>query len=111
MKLKSIRHDRALRLAENKILYSKLGTYVKELYLYGSVAREQEKRGSDIDSLLMLDSSKKEDREIKREIIYLKGSVTEDDIDASDIDLKIVFGEDWKTRNQTYYRNILPNRA
>ena len=43
----------------------------------------------------------------KREIIYLKGSITEEDIDAPEIDLKVVFGDDWKKSSQTYYRNIL----
>lgn len=63
MELRSVRHDKALRLAEQKILCSRLAP---------------EKKGN---------------REIKREIIYLKGSITEEDIDAPEIDLKVVFGD------------------
>ena len=77
MGLRSVRHDKALHLAEQKILCSRLAP---------------EKKGN---------------REIKREIIYLKGSITEEDIDAPEIDLKVVFGDDWKKSSQTYYRNIL----
>lgn len=77
MELRSVRHDKALHLAEQKILCSRLAP---------------EKKGN---------------REIKREIIYLKGSITEEDIDAPEIDLKVVFGNDWKKSSQTYYRNIL----
>ena len=77
MELRSVRHDKALHLAEQKILCSRLAP---------------EKKGN---------------REIKREIIYLKGSITEEDIDAPYIDLKVVFGNDWKKSSQTYYRNIL----
>lgn len=77
MELRSVRHDKALHLAEQKILCSRL------------------------------DPEKKGNREIKREIIYLKGSITEEDIDAPEIDLKVVFGDDWKKSSQTYYRNIL----
>lgn len=77
MELRSVRHDKALRLAEQKILCSRLAP---------------EKKGN---------------REIKREIIYLKGSITEEDIDAPEIDLKVVFGDDWKKSSQTYYKNIL----
>ena len=77
MELRSVRHDKALHLAEQKILCSRLAP---------------EKKGN---------------REIKREIIYLKGSITEEDIDAPEIDLKVVFGDDWKKSSQTYYRNIL----
>lgn len=77
MELRSVRHDKALHLAEQKILCSRLAP---------------EKKGN---------------REIKREIIYLKGSITEEDIDAPEIDLKVVFGDDWKKSSLTYYRNIL----
>lgn len=93
MELRSVRHDKALRLAEQKILCSRLARYVKELYIYGSAARGAEKWNSDIDLLLVLDPEKKGNREIKREIIYLKGSITEEDIDAPEIDLKVVFGD------------------
>ena len=77
MELRSVRNDKALHLAEQKILCSRLAP---------------EKKGN---------------REIKREIIYLKGSITEEDIDAPEIDLKVVFGDDWKKSSQTYYKNIL----
>ena len=107
MELRSVRHDKDLHLAEQKILCSRLARYVKELYIYGSAARGAEKWNSDIDLLLVLDPEKKGNREIKREIIYLKGSITEEDIDAPEIDLKVVFGDDWKKSSQTYYRNIL----
>ena len=107
MELRSVRHNKALRLAEQKILCSRLARYVKELYIYGSAARGAEKWNSDIDLLLVLDPEKKGNREIKREIIYLKGSITEEDIDAPEIDLEVVFGDDWKKSSQTYYKNIL----
>ena len=107
MELKSIRHKRALHAAENKIECSKLANYVKELYLYGSVVKNQENWDSDIDLLLVLDPSQKGNREIQREIIWLKGTITEDEIDAPEIDLKVVFGIGWKNSSQTYYRNIL----
>ena len=96
MELRSVRHNKALRLAEQKILCSRLARYVKELYIYGSAARGAEKWNSDIDLLLVLDPEKKGNREIK-----------EEDIDAPEIDLKVVFGDDWKKSSQTYYKNIL----
>ena len=34
MELRSVRHDKALHLAEQKILCSRLARYVKELYIY-----------------------------------------------------------------------------
>lgn len=101
------RHIRALRVAEEKIFQSKLANYVRELYLYGSMARGDIRWDSDIDLLLILEYSEHDKRALKKEILYLKGSLTEDDINAPEVDLKVVFGDEWKTSNQTYYRNIL----
>ena len=80
MESKSGRHENALYLAKEKILNSKLAGYVEELYLFGSMARNQIKWNSDIDLLLVLDSEKVNVPEIKKEIICT---------------------------NQTFYNNIL----
>ena len=107
MRLKSIRHDRALRLEQGKIFESKLAGYIKEVYLYGSTARGQERWNSDIDLLLVLDPQVERTRELKREILYLKGSITGDELDDPEVDLKVVFGDEWKSSSQTFYRNVL----
>ena len=36
----------------------------------------------------------------------LKSQVTRDVPGAVEVDLKIVFGDDWKENNMTYYQNI-----
>lgn len=100
------RHNRALKIAEKRIKNSKVMEYVKELYLYGSLARGDVRWGSDIDLLLVLDNKGKEIRELKKEIIYLKGNLTEDDLDAPEVDLKVVFGDEWKKSSQLYYKNV-----
>lgn len=107
MKIGSVRHDLALQSAKQKILRSKLSLYAKELYLYGSAARGEVSWDSDIDLLLVLDPSQKNSRELKREIIYLKGSLTDEEVDAPEVDLKVVFGNGWRTSTQTYYKNIV----
>lgn len=78
-----------------------------EAYLYGSAARGEVSWDSDIDLLLVLDPSQKNSRELKREIIYLKGSLTDEEVDAPEVDLKVVFGNGWRTSTQTYYKNIV----
>lgn len=107
MTIGSVRHDLALQSAKQKILRSKLSLYAKELYLYGSAARGEVSWDSDIDLLLVLDPSQKNSRELKREIIYLKGSLTDEEVDAPEVDLKVVFGNGWRTSIQTYYKNIV----
>ena len=107
MTIGSVRHDLALQSAKQKILRSKLSLYAKELYLYGSAARGEVCWDSDIDLLLVLDPSQKNSRELKREIIYLKGSLTDEEVDAPEVDLKVVFGNGWRTSTQTYYKNIV----
>ena len=107
MTIGSVRHALALQSAKQKILRSKLSLYAKELYLYGSAARGEVRWDSDIDLLLVLDPSQKNSRELKREIIYLKGSLTDEEVDAPEVDLKVVFGNGWRTSTQTYYKNIV----
>lgn len=102
------KHAQALKSAEEKLRQSELlMKYAKELYLYGSFARGETREDSDIDLLLVLDDAGREDRALKREIIYMKGCLGEDDLYAPEVDLKVVFGEEWKSSNQLYYVSIL----
>ena len=107
MKLGSIRHELALQSAKQKILQSKLSLYAKELYLYGSAARGQVRWDSDIDLLLVLDPAQKNSKKIKKEIVYLKGTISDEELDAPEVDLKVVFVDGWRTSTQTYYKNIV----
>ena len=100
-------YSQALLLAREKILASGLADLVEELYVYGSVARGNMTWDSDIDLLLVLNPVFRDSRTIKKEIIFLKGSISGDTLDDPEIDLKVVFGQHWKNSSQTYYRNIL----
>ena len=104
---KSNRHEIALKKAEEKIFQSNLARYAKELYLYGSTARGEEKWDSDIDLLLVLEPDGYSSRDIKKDIIYLKGTISGDEPDDPEVDLKVVTGDEWRTSGQTYYNNIL----
>lgn len=104
---KENRQGRALQIALEKLKKTKIMDYKKELYLYGSMARGEATWRSDVDLFLVLDEAGRDNRELKKLIIYLKGNLTEDDMEAAEIDLKVVFGDAWKESNQVYYRNIL----
>ena len=55
-----------------KIFTSKLAPYVRELYLYGSVARGRGTWESDIDLFLVLDEPEGGRKELKKEILNLR---------------------------------------
>lgn len=101
------RHQRMLTQAKERIFQSPVSPYIRELYLYGSMARGEETWESDVDLFLVLDEPETGvDRELKREILYLKGSISGDDIRDPEVDLKVVFGDAWKTSSQIYYDNV-----
>lgn len=97
------RHKKALRYAMEKIRASQLAPYVNELYLYGSYGRGTQRWDSDVDLLLTLDS---DSPDLKKEIIKLKSEVSQDDVNDVQVDLKVLYGDDWKTNSMLYYQNI-----
>lgn len=101
------RHEAALSEALEGIRKSFIADYVNSIYLYGSYARGDFSWDSDIDLLLVLKEDALKSREIKREIIWLKGNLTGEDLDAPEIDLKVVFGDGWKGSKDIYYKTIL----
>ncbi len=99
-----IRHHEALINAMNKIAGSPVADYVRELYLYGSFCRGNYKWDSDIDLLLSLDAECKEKHH--KDIVLLKGELTMDDVDAVEVDLKVVFDDEWKSNKMLYYQTV-----
>ena len=97
------RHKQALRYAMEKISRSPLAPYVNELYLYGSYARGTQTWESDVDLLLTLDGNAPN---LKKEIIQLKAEVSQDGTDDVQVDLKVLYGDAWKTSQMLYYQNI-----
>lgn len=102
----SVRHQDALRYAINMVQQSVLAPYVKDLILYGSCARKEQKYSSDIDLLLVLDERFLEDKTLRTPMRLLKSQVSTDDIDDPEVDLKIVVGDEWKSNHMQYYNNI-----
>lgn len=100
------RHENALKYAINQIKTSKLASYVQNLYLYGSYARGDYRWDSDIDLFLVLMEGAPVPC-LKKEIIRLKGAVSQDGVFDVDVDLKIVYGDAWKSSSIPYYKSIL----
>lgn len=100
---KESRHKKALRYAMEKIGSSALAPYVHELYVYGSYARGTHHWESDVDLLLTLDE---DSPDLKKEIIKLTSEICWDEADDVEVDLKVLYGDAWKTNPMPYYQNI-----
>ena len=59
---------------------------------------------SDIDLLLSLDAECKEKHH--KDIVLLKGELAMDDVDAVEVDLKVVFDDEWKNNKMLYYQTV-----
>lgn len=103
--IKSERHQAALEYALKQIKNSPLRPYVQATFLYGSCSRGEEKYGSDVDLLLVLNENF--DRKLlRREMRILQGSVSTDNLEDPEVDMKIVIGNHWEKSRMLYYQNI-----
>ena len=94
------RHTKAIDYALSKIKESPLSKFVKEVVLFGSVARNEERYDSDIDLLLVLDEQA---RAYKRDILNLRGNISSDELADAEADLKITFNENWRDSMETIF--------
>lgn len=101
------RHEEALSETLCGIKKSFISDYVKAIYLYGSYVRGDYSWDSDIDLLMVLREDALKNRKVKKEIIWLKGNLTGEELDAPEIDLKVVFGDEWQKSTDIYYKTIL----
>lgn len=102
----SERHRNAIRYAVASIRESELAANVRDLYLYGSCARNQMRWGSDIDLLLVLDEAVIHVPDYRSKLRLLKSSIAEDFPDSVEADLKIVIGDAWQDNAMMFYKNI-----
>ena len=101
------RHAMALENAYNRIKESPVMEHIAEIYLYGSLARETVKWDSDIDLLIVLDELERDNADLRRNIIELKGTISGDDLYNPEVDIKIAFGDSWKSSKSLFYTTIL----
>lgn len=103
--IKSERHQAALEYALKQIKNSPLRPYVQATFLYGSCSRGEEKYGSDVDLLLVLNENF--DRKLlRKEMRMLQANVSTDNLEDPEVDMKIVIGNQWEKSRMLYYQNI-----
>lgn len=99
------RSAKSIRYAMERIKKSALAPYAKNLYLYGSCARQSQSYLSDVDLFLVVDDTC-DARLFHEEIFILRGSVIPEDTSLPEVDLYAVRGEAWRDNKLEYYRNI-----
>ena len=104
--IRSKRQRNAAEYALKVIQSSCIKPYIKDIYLYGSCARGQEKYSSDVDLFLELSESFRSRPELKKYLYLLKSEVSSDNLDDAETDLKIVIGDEWRKNKMLYYANV-----
>lgn len=95
----------SISYALSAIQKSRLAPYVDAIYLYGSCARCEQNRYSDVDLLLQL-TGNTDTKLFHSDIMQLHGAVIPPNPDLPEVDLKVVVGSAWKTSSDLYYRNV-----
>ena len=98
------RSNYAIQYALKQIKGFPVAPYVTKLLLFGSCARLQQTFSSDVDLLLEVSENITENR--RTELVKLKGMVTPIDVDAPEVDLRILVGNAWEKNPMLYYKNI-----
>lgn len=93
----------ALLFAKKRIQESPLLPYVRDLILFGSCARNEEKYSSDVDLLLVLDPAVRELDRYSYHMHLLRGIISSDELHDAEADLKIVIGSDWETDPSLFF--------
>lgn len=96
------RFKKSLQYALQKIHQSEICQYVSDVYLYGSVARNEEKVESDIDLLVILDT----DMDIHRSLIHLRGDCSPDDYMLPEVDMHFIQKSNFINRTDLYIQII-----
>lgn len=102
----SQRHERAICYALLQIRTSLLAPFVKDVLLYGSCARKEQRWKSDVDLCMILNVSVEKLKDYKKALHMLKGQISEEHANSAEVDLKILIGDDWEKDNTLFYRNL-----
>lgn len=96
----------ALDYTTSALHQSPVVPYIQDVILFGSYAKKSYNKESDIDLLLILNPEIKNNKEYKIPLRLLRSEVNTDNINNPEIDLKIVFGSEWKTNRLLFFKNI-----
>lgn len=96
------RHMQAINNALKVLCSEEYQLYVEAVYLYGSCARGNKRFDSDVD--LLLQCNEKFTPDIGRS---MRIQAMPEDWKLPDVELKFVYGEEWKTGKDQFSRNLI----
>ena len=100
------RTQQTLNHVLSELKKSKIFSYIKHVYLYGSCARKTQNFDSDVDLLVEL-SQDIAIEEYKYDVIWLKGNISPVSFELPEVDLRFVVGDEWKRDKSLYYQNVM----
>lgn len=104
--LPSRRQIEAINYCLKNIKESPIFSYVKRIYLYGSVARGEGKWSSDVDIFLVLDDDTSR-KKLKDWIIALRSLRSKGDILFPEYDLHYAFEETWECEKKSTFLSFV----
>ncbi|MDD6004541.1 MAG: nucleotidyltransferase domain-containing protein [Firmicutes bacterium] len=105
--INSDRHQKALEYALEYLNHSVFKQYINNVILYGSCARGEENYRSDVDLLIEFDERFLDvKKEMNREFRMLNSEIGTNELHDPEVDVKIVFGNEWKTNKICFFDNI-----
>ena len=103
---KSKRHRDAVSYAINQLNDYPLASYIKEIYLYGSCARGEERFDSDVDLCIILKESVKTVPRYSPLMHTMKGILSDDKPGSVEVDAKIFIGSEWEASKTLFCENL-----
>ena len=104
--IKSERHQELLSNTIRLIRESSIVPYIKDVILYGSCARQEEKWKSDVDLFIELEPEILNQEDIYEEFKNLCTQVRPSKISSPDVDIHFSYSDKWKTSNNIFYKQI-----
>ena len=100
------RTQKAIEFAMMEIKKSKISSYIRHIYLYGSCARDEQTYESDVDLFIELDPSFRQVKNKTEVVLEVKERLTKIDRSLPDVEIKVVIGDQWKHENGLFYQNV-----
>ena len=99
------RTQKTLKHALQILKQSKIAPYICSVIHYGSSARNEQSYNSDVDLLVVLQNDFPS-KELKKEILLLKGNVKPENLSDPDVDLKISLEDTLRNSTDAYYAGV-----
>ncbi len=100
------RHLMAVERAKEKLCKCEISDLITDVFLYGSVARGDYSYESDLDLLIVFSKDVIQIEDYTSRIARLKSSMSFDEVNSVDLDIKVFIGQEWDKSESLFVRLI-----